>query len=198
MSQKRIDWDEVKRRLAVSQEALERALAPTAADLEALYRDRAAQLARRRDRDVLPNAGWRVLEFTLRTERYALPFADLVELLPFTGCTPVPAGPAPLLGVLNVHGALRSVVDLARLLELPGDAEAAGGYVLLLSCGKRQAALRVDGLERSRLLPPADVTAPAETETGALPFLQGLTPDGVRMLNTDALLNHALFRATLS
>jgi purine-binding chemotaxis protein CheW len=195
MSKQRIDWAEVKRRLDDSQQALERVLAPSAADLGPLYLQRAALLAQRRRAASVPADSLRALVFTLGAERYALEFAYLVELLPFANCTPVPGGPPALLGVINVHGEIRSVVDMGRLLDVP---TGTAGYVLLLRHQGRQVGLRVDSIEHIRLLAPGEIAAPGDSETDALPFLRGLTPDRVRVLRTDALLDQPLFRATTS
>src|SRR5437879_4642246 len=113
-----INWAEVKQRLNESQLALDKARADDPERLESVYRQRAAQLADRRAQVSGPVSALRVLVFGLGTERYALEFADLVEMLPFARCTPVPGGPAQLLGVANIHGEIRSVLDLGRLLEL--------------------------------------------------------------------------------
>jgi len=115
----RIDWEAVHTRLEESQRALDRVLNTDADNLAAIYRERAARLAGRRAQAAAPATTLRILVFTLGPERYALEFADLVELLPFGNCTPVPGGAPQLLGVINFHGEIRSVVDLGRLLDLP-------------------------------------------------------------------------------
>lgn len=193
---KRLDWDEVKRKLAESQRSLDRALATTDDDgLEAVYRERAAQLAERQTQSAAVNQGLRVLVFGLGTERYAVEFADLVELLPFVNCTPLPGGPSALLGVINVHGELRSVVDLGRLLDLPDRSVQEGGYVLLLQRRGRRLALRVDRLDGIQYVHLDQLAAPPGPEAGApLPYMRGLTPDRLRLLDTQALGEHAMFK----
>src|ERR1043166_6935177 len=121
-----IDWNDVKRRLRDSQLALERAPERTAA----ILRERAALLADRRAQAETPADVLRVLVFTLGGQRYALPFADLVELLPLTRLTRVPSAPPAVLGVVTLHDEIRSVVDLTRLMELPAGASEGGQIVL--------------------------------------------------------------------
>ncbi len=128
---RRIDWAEVRERLERSRAALEESLSVSPERLEAVYRERAAALAARQTRAAGPT-GVRVLVFALGAERYALNFGDVTEVLPFAALTPVPGGPPELLGVMNVRGDIRSVVDLGRLLTTPERTDAAAGYVLLL------------------------------------------------------------------
>jgi purine-binding chemotaxis protein CheW len=188
---KTIDWDEVRRRVHESQLALERALNADAGRLEAVYRERADRLAGRRAQAGAPSGAVRVLSFLLGEERYALAFADLAELLPFDGGTPIPGGPAELLGVVNVHGEIRSVVDLGRLLALPGRQADRGGYVLLVRRAGREVALRVDGIERVELLAADQLAAPDDD----LRLVAALGPGRLRLLDTDALLGHNVWQA---
>jgi chemotaxis signal transduction protein len=186
----RIDWEDVKRRLQASQQAL----LATEENVETVYQERAAALARRGAQTDVATTALRVLVFALGTERYALEFAHLVELLPFTSCTPVPAGPPELLGVVNVHGEIRSVVDLGRLLDLPGRDKNAGGYVLLLRQQERQIVLRVDHIDKILLLAPEDLAVAGDGVAGhALHYLMALGPDRLRLLNLKALFAHPVF-----
>lgn len=191
---KRIDWDEIKQRLHESQLVLDKAQADDPERAEAVYRQRAAQLASRAEQAGPAAAALRVLVFSLGAERYALAFSDLAEMLPFTGCVPVPGGPPQLLGVANIHGEIRSVLDLGRLLELPETGPAASGYIVLVRKQDRMTALRVDCLETSRLIFLEELAVPSSGETDAcFRYLKGLTPDKVRLLNTEALLAHPVF-----
>jgi purine-binding chemotaxis protein CheW len=188
-----INWAEVRRRLDESGRALERALTPEPERLAAIYRQRAEQLARRRDAADSPAGSFAVLVFALRNEVYALPLADLAGLFPLRAATPVPGGPPELVGIVNVRGALRSVVDLGRLLGLP--AETAGtGYVLLVHRTRREIALRVDQVERLAFVSPVELTAPPAKEApAATGLVRGLTPDRLRLLDTEALLAHPIW-----
>ncbi len=95
---------------------------------------------------------------------------------------------------MNVHGDIRSVVDLGLLLELPGYEAAADGYVLVLCKGEARAVLRVDRLDRIQLVAAAELAVPEAVDAGSLlRYLHGLAADRLRLLRTDALLAHPLF-----
>jgi purine-binding chemotaxis protein CheW len=191
----RIDWSEVKSRLKESQQALEKVLTASPERAEAVFRQRAAQLAGRRVRAEGPTAALRLLVFVLRGERYGLDFGDVVELLPFANCTPVPGAPPQLVGVTNVRGEIRSVVDLGRLLDLPENDQRGAGYILLVRHQGREVGLRVDGIDKLQSVLPEELAVPAdETAEASLRYLRGLAPDKLRVLRTEALFAHSLFQ----
>ena len=137
--------------------------------------------------------GKRVLVFGVGAERYALEFADLREMQPFANWTPVPGGPTCLLGVINVQGEIRSVIDLGRMLELPEAGEPTRGYVLVVRKGRRSLVLRVDRLDQVQSLALPDSGRPGQGDAGSgFRYLQGVSADGVRLLSTEALLNKSV------
>ena len=129
-ARKEIDWEEVLARLRQGELALERASTPDPQRVEAVYRQRAAQLAGRRAQAGAVSPPLPVLTFYLGEERYGIELTALAEVVPFAGCTPLPGASPGVLGVVNARGEVRPVVDLARLIGLPEGG--ASGYVLFL------------------------------------------------------------------
>lgn len=185
-----IDWAAVRQRLEASESALDAALTVSPERLETVYRERAAALAGRRVRTA--PVGRRVLVVEIGAERYGLDFADLAGVLPFDACTPVPGGPPELLGVMNVGGEIRSILDLGRLLGRPAGPERPG-YVLLVRAAAQSAALAVDRLDTVRLVAPGETVTPDERSDGR--YVTGLTADAVRLLDTAAVLAHPVFHS---
>ena len=60
-----------------------------------------------------------VLLFTLEAQRYALPAADVRELVRAARLTPLPRAPDVVEGLLNLRGELLPVLDLRRRFRLP-------------------------------------------------------------------------------
>ena len=194
MSEKKINWDDVKKRLHESKIALEKAGTPAPERTEAVFRERAEQLARRRFHVDVASDAFRVLAFVLDKERYGLEFSAVAELFPFATCTPIPGGPPQLLGVINVHGEIRSVVSLGRLLELPDTAGDSPGYVLLVRAQGREVGLRVDGIDKIQAIAAHELIGPGDGDAGSsMRYLKGFAPDRLKLLNTDALLTHPIF-----
>jgi purine-binding chemotaxis protein CheW len=162
--------------------------------LETVYRERAARLAIQR---TLPETGATIeaLVFTLGTERYAVELRDLVEVLPFKGCTPVPSAPEELTGVINIRGEILPVLDLSRVLTLPKVENRAGGWLLLLRRRERAVGFRVDQVEKIRRLRSDELADPVQSDAHAnAGYLKAITADTVMLLSAERLLSHALLK----
>ena len=182
---RRIDWEELRARLS-----------KTADDgvgdrLAVVYRQRAVELAARREQAQEKAGTVAVLTFRLGGERYGLALTSLAGVLPLERWTPVPGSPPELLGVINHKGQICSVLDLARLLGLPTTVPHAehveeSAYVLLLRAPGREVGLAVGPLEGLVRVPPR--AGLGEEEAG--PYLETLTPDRLRILSAKAILSH--------
>jgi purine-binding chemotaxis protein CheW len=75
-----------------------------------------------------------VLLFTLEGQRYALPAADVRELVRAARLTALPRAPAVVEGLLNLRGELLPVLDLRR-------------HFIVARAGPRTVVLRVDRAE---------------------------------------------------
>lgn len=84
--------------------------------MPSVVKDRLARRAARRAGD----AGTRTeyLAFALAGETYAVPIAQLAEILRTPPITEVPRAPSSVVGVISVRGKLVTVIDLRRRLRL--------------------------------------------------------------------------------
>jgi purine-binding chemotaxis protein CheW len=90
-------------------------------------------------------AGTEVLLFRLRGEEYAVELRLLRSLRRAAGLTPLPCTPAHVAGILNVHGEVITVLDLAVALGLPGaPAAAEGAHVALVESPHGPVGLLID------------------------------------------------------
>lgn len=197
MSEKRlhIDWDLAKRQLQEAETALENALVASPERIERTYRDRAAEMEKRHTGTTKDVRALRVLVFSLGTETYGLPVTDLAEVLISMKCTPVPRAASELAGVINLRGELRSVIDLRRLLSLPGKDDESSVRILMVRNGAQEVGLKVGSVEKVQSISEDDLASPeANGADAAGSYFRGFTPDKVIVLNTAALLSHPVFR----
>lgn len=186
-----IDWEAVRRRLADSERDIERILSPDAARLRAIMRQRARRLAERRhDGHEAPVI--KVLGFRLGEEWCALELTAVAEVLPYRRCTPVPGMPSTLLGVVNLRGRIRPVLDLAAIIGSKRAAAAGEGYILFLRRDNGEIGVRVDQVEAVRALRPDLLLRPGDADGGlSSRFARGIGEDGQLLLDaaavTDAL-----------
>jgi purine-binding chemotaxis protein CheW len=87
----------------------------------------------------------RFIVFTLRGERYALDLRDVAEVMEPPLTFPIPRAPHYFAGVINFHGALVAVLDLAMFFETqPGPP---GDKILVLDRSIANIAIQVDMVE---------------------------------------------------
>jgi purine-binding chemotaxis protein CheW len=115
--------------------------------------------------------------FRIGGVRLLAPFATASELTEMPNVYPLPRMPANLLGLVNLHGRIVPLFDLAALFEtehLPREKR----MLLVIGHGNDAAGIVIDGLPRrmafapeSRIVPPALPANAAAAVTAA--FLEG-------------------------
>ena len=162
---------------------MDEALTESPTRIEAIYRQRAVQLANRQV-DLSPaSVGLPVLVFRLAQEQYAIELKELAEVIPFAHCTPVPGASTQFLGVINVRGELRAVLDLCRLFGLSESTAKDSGFALVLRSQGHDIALKVDQIEELREIRPEMLTLPAQGK-----YSKGFTSGALTLLSVDAVL----------
>lgn len=110
-----------------------------------------------------PAAG-RVVVCRVGSERFTLPVADIRELVVTPPVTRVPGAPAAIRGVVNVRGALVTVVSGLTLLGAQGPGDG-GECLIVLVMHEGRVGIEVDDVEdmhatgSTGLLPALDVEA---------------------------------------
>ncbi|KAF0219777.1 MAG: putative CheW [Geobacteraceae bacterium] len=87
----------------------------------------------------------RLLIFNVQERRYALGLQDVAEVMEPPPTFPIPRAPGWFKGVMNFHGSLVSVLDLAKFLKI-GSAVRPGKVLVLDRC-IASLALMVDRVE---------------------------------------------------
>ncbi len=88
------------------------------------------------------------VEFRLASDLFALPVAQVTEILRVRGVTPVPHPPFPVIGVVNLRGRAVPLLDLRARLALPTPAPDADSRIVLVESQERRIGLLVDAVER--------------------------------------------------
>ena len=162
--------------------------------MEAVWRQRASRLARLPDLADGQNA-WPVIVLGVGKECYGIDLADVAEVLPPVGPTPVPGAAAVFSGVVNVHGEIRPVIDLRRYLGMETGRETIANCdlarVILLRQDGRELGLQTDSVELIRWIGPGDLQSDGNGESGwprnITPHIKGSTKDLLMLLSTEAL-----------
>lgn len=111
-----------------------------------------------------------VLRWHLGGESFALPLADIAQVVPLRRLTPVPGALSRLIGLASVRRRIVNVMDVAGLLGVEADARAEG-HLLVLKGPAPRLAVRVDRAEGVEMLdaeriPGGALTAQVTGRTG--------------------------------
>jgi len=194
-SSKRVDWAAVHSRLKANQEAIDQIFDTGSSKAKLIFAERAERMAARlkatRDQDNIT-----VMSFEITRERYCLEVSDLAEILPFTGCTPVPGCPPEIKGVISVRGEFRCVIDLSTLLGLATQDNAdTGGYILLLRHDGFAAGLFVNQVHQVEILDRSLFMNQEAGGAGTIgQFVKGVHPNSLIYLNLPHVLSHPIFQ----
>jgi purine-binding chemotaxis protein CheW len=155
---------------------------------EAVWRLRATRLSRRPLSATVGQDKLQALVLEVGDERYGIELADVAEVLEPVHCTPVPGAPPTIAGVINVHGEIRPVLDLARVLGIEVTAGGGLARVILLRRQGREMGLKVDRVQQTRWIASAELR-PADSGHADLSarFLRAVTGDTLMLLSTEAL-----------
>lgn len=141
----------------------------------------------------------KAMVFHIGRERYALPLASVLRVLPAARLKALPGAPHFVPGLLDLHGAAIPVIDLSRLAGTPPDAVRYDTRILLveiIAAGRRRRlglkAERVIGVAAldGELADAGGASAPwlGQVAPGADGMLQLLAPDRLLAPEVEALL----------
>lgn len=175
------DWAGALVRLDNVRLALEQSLTPSSEELAAIYRERAARLAKSAADAPTAGAANTMIVFRVGALRYALLASDVEEVLPDTKIAAVPGASAAVMGAIQVRGAIRPVYNLLVSLGIDGPAPAQGP-IIVVNSNRICVGVRVTAVEDIR---PVGLRPPAEAgDTAAIAWT---TEDFVSVLNPRAL-----------
>ncbi len=164
--------------------------------VETAYRARTAAFAERSRTATVPTDTSLLLTFRLGADLYAFDASHVTGIVRLTRWTPLPGGPPELLGIVNLRGEVRSVVDLAAMfgkLESAASPDSMGdgpqGYIVLLRSGDHRVGVRVEAVESVVRVAADLLRLPHSSALGKDDGnVVGVTADGVVVLDADAVV----------
>ncbi len=88
-----------------------------------------------------------LLAFKLGREMYAVPIAQVREVMKLWAITPVPNSPGHVLGVTTLRGAVLPVIDLCRILGIPEGQRGEKSRIVVASINDERTGIVVDRVE---------------------------------------------------
>lgn len=127
--------------------------------------------------------GLHVLAFTVAQQRYVVPLADVVEVVPGPSVARVPHAPEAVVGTTAVRGTLLAVFDLHPTVAASGRA----AWLVVLGRGRDQLGIVVDEVRGTEHVDDREFGAPGPADMPGS-FVRALHPDGIALLDLDAVL----------
>ena len=150
------------------------------------------QLSRTQPKSVSPVDRMQAVVFTLAGVHYAVDIAHVSEVGRRSDITRVPGVANWVLGVINLHGEIVSVVDLARFLELNAATQRSVEVMIVMHAGDQKIGLMVDEIEPIFTFPTEQIISPPfKIEPSLVHYLRGaIDREGefVRLLDCERLL----------
>ncbi len=159
-----------------------------------IFRRRAEGLSRRGRKTASQTARTAILVVGAGGERFGFELSRVEQVFPRTPITPVPGADGLLVGVANLGGELRSVIDLGTLFQAPSPGTQAG-YIVLVRAGERQLSLWVESLwgVQSADLEQLAVVDDAADE-GKSGLVRGATDERIVVVHVEALMDRVAQR----
>ncbi len=185
MSNRHTDWDEIHRRVAAVNAAIDSGWTPSPEDKRRILKDRAKILAREKDQ-VISETTIEIVEFLLAREHYGIESAWVREVYPLKDYTPLPGVPSFVLGLVNVRGRILSVVDIKQFFEMPDKGISDLNKIIIINDDTMEFGILADAIIGVRSIAVSEIHQPLPTLTGIREeFLKGMT--GERLVVLDAV-----------
>jgi purine-binding chemotaxis protein CheW len=143
--------------------------------------------------EVPPTERLEALLFELSGQRFAVSLDEVVELTRACAVQALPKAPRPVLGVLNLRGAIVPVLDLRQRFELPETPLDPSNYFVFARVAARRVALRVDRILGIEWLDsvPSTQTSELAVRTEHLSGVAAVADGVVLIYDLASFLSHA-------
>lgn len=182
-----LDWSVVRQRMAAAGVAIDRAGTHDPEATRRILRARAQALAPAPEPAVSEQLD--LLAFRLAWEDYAVESRFVREVCALEQLTPVPCTPPFVLGLVNLHGEILSVIDLKTFFELPAQGLTDLNKLIVLAGDGMRFGILADAITGMLGVPVGDLQPALPTLTGVrAQYLRGLTPGRTVVLDAGLLL----------
>jgi purine-binding chemotaxis protein CheW len=185
----RIDWQDLKERMARAQAALAAAEHLSAQQAKAVMDQRARVLAQVPERAPDTKQLLEVMTFRLANEKMAVETRYVRGVHRLGDITPLPGSPHFLAGVTNLRGGILAVMDLREFFGIPAAETDARSRIVILGGNQPDFGMLVDEVYEVVRLHIDDVLDPPGSVSGmSRDCLRGVTQDALLVLDGEALL----------
>ena len=183
----KLDWDQASRRLSEAQ--------TQASDEKTLSHDRMKTILAERAKaltkstEIHTGESIPLVVFRLADETYGIATDYVREVQPLRDVTPVPCTPDFVVGVINIRGALYSVIDIRSFCGVPKQDTTEASKVILVNGAGLEIGILADDVKGATSILINDIKPPLAVQAAAKEeYIQGVTKEMLIILNLEALL----------
>lgn len=185
-----VDWAEIRRSIGEARAAIEEGGVASAEQQSGILEARARELAREPVIGTAADDLLDVVEFELASERYGFDLAHVREVSPVRELTPVPGTPPFILGIMNLRGEIRTVIDVKKFFGLPEKGITQLNKIILLESADMQLGVLADAINGVGIVRLGELQTALPTLTGIrADYLRGVTGDGLVVLDARKILS---------
>ena len=186
---KAINWKAIHKRFDNTNEAIERGVAKTQQEKKKILKARAKLLSRESESPEMSSECIEIVEFLLANENYGIESTYVREVYQLNDLTPIPCTPSFVLGVINVHGQILSVIDIKKFFNLPEKGLGDLNKVIILHSDSIEFGILADAILDVHSIPLKEIQPSLPTLTGIRKeYLLGVTEKRVVILDGQKLL----------
>ena len=184
------DGSEVRRQIETVRATMEQGTALSPDEERRILKSRAQALSRELGTDAAAGETLEVVEFDLAGERYAFPLAEVREVSRLRELTPVPCTPPFVLGIINLRGEIRTVIDLKKFFDLPAAGITELNKIILIQHGDLPLGILADAIRGVRRIAIGDLQPALPTLTDVrADYLRGITSERLVVLDAGKILS---------
>jgi purine-binding chemotaxis protein CheW len=187
-TKERINWDMVRQAMNEASATNSGEKAMPAEKLKSILEERARALSKSTEAE--SGEMMQLVVFSLANETYGITTDYVREIQPLNDVSRVPCTPAFVVGVINIRGAIYSVVDIREFFGVRKQGITESTKVILVNAGGLEVGILADDVLGARSVPLADIRTPLATRASVKEeYVQGVTKDMLVILNLDAVMS---------
>jgi purine-binding chemotaxis protein CheW len=184
-----IVWKDVRSKIEEAQAGMDTGFELAPAEERKILNARARQMAREPQASEVESDWLEVVEFELAGEAYAFPLAQVSEVSQLKELTRVPCTPPFVLGIVNLRGEIRTVIDLKKFFDLPEKGITDLNKIIMIQSDEMQLGILADAIRNVRWIRIADLQPALPTVTGiSADYLRGVTSERLVVLDSGKIL----------
>ena len=184
-----IDLRVIHNRIESTKQMLTQEIPPDSKENRSILREKARILAQKPEEVATAKEFLSIIEFRLGTETYGIESAFISEVYPLKDFTPLPGVPPFVLGIVNVHGKILSIIDLKKCFNMPEKGLGQLNILIILHNDQMEFGILADDIYGTYPIALDTIQAAPSTITGInAEYLRGVTAERVIILDARNIL----------